>query len=129
MICYTPARMSDDLPAVATHDNWSPELDQYLSEIAKGVRGFNKPVAKGSHKQRFLLATNEVFDLIGGVPRYAIWADQNQDKFYALFAKTIPAAVAQTVVATGPVTIISPIGRSALDDDIIEGVSQEVPNV
>jgi hypothetical protein len=129
-MCYTPVPMSQELTDQSSleHQNWSPELDQYLSDIAKGTRGFNKPAGKGSHKQRFLQATNEVFDLIGGVPRYALWADQNPDKFYSLFAKTIPAAVAQTLVATGPVTIVSPIGRSKLDDDPVDGEFQEVPN-
>jgi hypothetical protein len=33
------------------------------------------------------------FELIGGIPRLAMWAHQNPDKFYGLYSKLIPAQV------------------------------------
>jgi hypothetical protein len=33
------------------------------------------------------------FELIGGIPRMALWAHHNPDKFYALYSKLIPAQV------------------------------------
>lgn len=114
----------NNLPVV--HENWSPELDQFLSEQAIASRPFNKP-RKASDKGRFVAAVGEAFDLIGGVPRFTLWADANPDKFYAICGKTIPGVISQTNIhASGPVTIISPIGRSALDEDPIEGEATEV---
>lgn len=39
-------------------------------------------------------AMQQAFELIGGVPRLALWADRNPDKFYPLFARMIPQTVA-----------------------------------
>jgi hypothetical protein len=36
---------------------------------------------------------SHAFDLIGGIPRLAMWAHQNPDKFYQLYSKLIPAQV------------------------------------
>lgn len=37
------------------------------------------------------------FDLIGGVPRLATWANAHPDKFYAIYAKLAP----QTIIGAG----------------------------
>ena len=47
-------------------------------------------------------AVKSVFELIGGVPRMALWADQNPTDFYRLFAKLIPSQI--TGDGGGPVT-------------------------
>jgi hypothetical protein len=115
----------NDLPR--EESNWSSELDQFLSEQALKTRPFHKP--RGiNEKQRFVRAMAEAFDIIGGVPRLALWADQNPDKFFSLYGKSIPGIIAQTNINTnGPVTIMSALGRSKLDEDFIEGEATEVP--
>lgn len=40
--------------------------------------------------QRASAAFQQAFEIIGGVPRLALWADRNPDKFYPLFARLIP---------------------------------------
>jgi len=42
-------------------------------------------------------AMQQAFEIIGGVPRLALWADRNPDKFYPLFARMIPQTVAPVV--------------------------------
>jgi hypothetical protein len=42
------------------------------------------------------LQFQHAFELIGGIPRLAMWAHQNPDKFFNLYSKLIPAQV------TGP---------------------------
>lgn len=33
------------------------------------------------------------FEMIGGIPRLALWADENPKEFFALYAKLLPATV------------------------------------
>lgn len=40
------------------------------------------------------------FELIGGIPRLAIWAHQNPTQFYQLYSKLIPQAVHQKTDGT-----------------------------
>jgi hypothetical protein len=76
------ALLSSLLPAVTI----SPELQALLD---KGLLGPSlPPTLKTSRAAR---AFQQAFELIGGVPRLALWADQNPSKFYTLFSKMIPA--------------------------------------
>ena len=38
-------------------------------------------------------AVDEVFHNIGGVPTFTAWAENNQNDFYKMFAKSIPVDV------------------------------------
>lgn len=64
----------------------SPELTRLLE---RGLIGSSlPPVLKDSKAAK---AFQQAFDMIGGVPRLALWADQNPTKFYTLFSKLVPA--------------------------------------
>jgi hypothetical protein len=76
------ALLSSLLPAVT----FSPELSALLE---KGLLGASLPPALKT--SRAAQAFQQAFELIGGVPRLALWADQNPSKFYTLFSKMIPA--------------------------------------
>lgn len=64
----------------------SPELTRLLE---RGLIGSSlPPVLKDSKAAK---AFQQAFDMIGGVPRLALWADQNPTKFYTLYSKLVPA--------------------------------------
>lgn len=69
-------------------------------------------------REHFLDSIAQVFEELGGAPRLIEWADQNYGDFATkLLGKTLTPAINQLAVnASGPVQIICPIGRSALDD-------------
>lgn len=48
---------------------------------------------KRVNRQSIVEEFNEVFQLIGGVPRLALWADKNPSQFYTLYSKLLPAAI------------------------------------
>jgi len=78
-----------DNPALILGDlklDMSPELTRLLE---RGLIGDSLPaVLKDSKAAR---AFQQAFEMIGGVPRLALWADQNPTKFYTLFSKLVPA--------------------------------------
>ena len=39
------------------------------------------------------LQFQQAFELIGGIPRLAVWANENYDKFISLYSKLIPVQV------------------------------------
>lgn len=64
----------------------SPELTRLLE---RGLIGESlPPVLKNS---RAAQAFQQAFEMIGGVPRLALWADQNPTKFYTLYSKLVPS--------------------------------------
>jgi hypothetical protein len=69
----------------------SPELTRLLE---RGLIGASlPPVLRDSKAAK---AFQQAFDMIGGVPRLALWADQNPTKFYTLYSKLVPATAELT---------------------------------
>ena len=59
---------------------------------------------------------NETFELIGGVARFAVWANDNPTQFYTLYSKLIPVQVEGTG-EQGEIVIKHALAKRALDDD------------
>lgn len=87
---YELREMSGDQSALSTHAQ--SLIDYYSRKSAPRQRTRLGSAATGSRadiKDQF----EQVFELIGGVPRLALWADENPTQFYGLFSKLIPASV------------------------------------
>lgn len=69
--------------------------------IARGLTSTNLP--KVFRSSRAAEAFQHAFELIGGVPRLALWADRNPDKFYAIFGRMIPQTMAPVVPLVKPI--------------------------
>lgn len=68
-----------------------PEYDEILARVASSPRNYPVPrrVSRKHLEQAFLTS----FELIGGVPRLALWADRNPAQFYSLLSKLFPQQV------------------------------------
>jgi hypothetical protein len=63
-----------------------------VEEVLHDLAGIPKPPSWAKTRnvrEQF----QHAFELIGGIPRLALWAHQNPDKFFALYSKLIPAQV------------------------------------
>lgn len=81
--------------AMANGSTGSEQLDVLLR---KGLYGERAP--KELRSKKAADAFQSAFDLIGGVPRLALWADKNPSAFFALYSKLIPSTVQSQVNAT-----------------------------
>jgi len=61
-------------------------MDFQLTQMASIKRPFVLP-RTGATREQIKDTFNTAFELIGGVPRLAIWANDNPDKFYSLWAR------------------------------------------
>lgn len=95
----------------------SPELTRLLE---RGLIGNSlPPVLKDSRAAK---AFQQAFEMIGGVPRLALWADQNPTKFYTLYSKLVPstAEVHQKTDITLTLKYSNPAFNSGPTVDAIE---------
>jgi hypothetical protein len=101
---------------------YQDKMGDFLSDQAKFAQVVNKVPKRGRDRERFMAALAEAFEIIGGVPRLALWADRNQTEFYKILSKQVPGLVqnALMVKASGPVTIVSAIPQSVLDGEATE---------
>ena len=93
------------------------EENTYLSDRAVFAKNLSqmrnlgrKPLSK---KERGLAALHDVFELIGGVPRFAIHADENPDQFYHIYFKY--TQVQEKTINTNVRVIAPSIPPTALD--------------
>lgn len=60
----------------------SPELSQRYNELKLPRRKVDR--------EKVAAQFADVFELIGGVPRMALWAHNNPDEYYKLYARLLP---------------------------------------
>lgn len=81
--------------AMAQGSSGSEQLDILLR---KGLYGARTP--KELRSKKAADAFQSAFDLIGGIPRLALWADKNPTAFFSLYSKLIPSSVQAQVQGT-----------------------------
>jgi len=62
-------------------------------------------------------AFQSAFDLIGGVPRLALWADVNQTDFYKMYSKLIPTGASSALGEVQDLRIAMHIVPGPLDKE------------
>lgn len=77
-----------------------------LPRVRRDKHGFNRTDV--------INAFQDAFSIIGGTTRLALWANANPDKFYALYAKLLPAQSYQFTESTTRL-IAHALPPSALD--------------
>lgn len=88
-----------------------PEHQEILRRVAESPRNYSVPrrVSRKHLESAFLTS----FELIGGVPRLALWADQNPTQFYQLISKLFPQHVEAKIGADQSLAaILTNMGRA-----------------
>ena len=69
-------------------------MPETLSQLAESDAP-NLRVPRPVKREKVVSAFMDAFDLIGGTPRLAMWADENPGEFFRLWAKLLPKDVPQ----------------------------------
>lgn len=72
----------------------------------------NKEFSRKQVVESFQMA----FDLIGGVPRLALWAHQNETEFYKLYSRLLPSQASSALGETNEMIVKHVLPRTALDE-------------
>lgn len=106
-------------------NDFSLDLEGFLEVEAQKVSRL--PVPKELKRKEVVRSFQEAFELIGGIPRLAIWGNDHPGEFYKLYARLIPPAVQEV---SGEVRLIHVLPRTLLDGEVSEAVIvQETPIV
>ena len=72
------------------------EMSAHAQKIlAYARRQSTKGISKAQMQRDIVKQFQQVFQMIGGLPRFALWADQNPDAFYQHYSKLLPATLRQ----------------------------------
>lgn len=100
----------DGEASVQRNDESVPEYQEILNRVASAPRNYQVPrrVSRRQLEQAFLTS----FELIGGLPRLALWADSNPTEFYRLISKLFPQQVEAKIGADESLaSILTRMGR------------------
>jgi len=92
------------------------EMGEVFAEAVSGGKSLLRLPKRPFDRQRVLHALDEAFELIGGVPRLAMWAHVNPTEFYKLWGKTIPQSNMLDVMGKIEHHILPALPPSPLDD-------------
>jgi len=103
------------------------EDDRPYSEVAEDCKELTKLATSGNgvskisvprelQRKRVVNAFQDAFELIGGVPRLAHWADQSPSAFYKLYARLLPTTAQQQLEHSGEIIVKHVLPRGPLDE-------------
>ena len=88
-----------------------------LSKLATSGNGVSRiSVPRELQRKRVVNAFQDAFELIGGVPRLAHWADQSPSAFYKLYARLLPSTAQQQLEHSGEIIVKHVLPRGPLDE-------------
>ncbi len=68
------------------------------------------------NRKEVVQSFQSAFELIGGVPRLALWANENPNEFYKLFGKLLPSSNSSALGEQSKLVIEMAIKPGALDE-------------
>lgn len=91
---------------------------QPLEEMATSGNGVTRlSLPREVKREKVVNAFHEAFELIGGVPRLAHWADQSPSAFYKLYARLLPTQANNQLEHSGEIRVRHILPKGPLDEE------------
>jgi len=91
---------------------------QPLAEMATSGNGVTRlTLPREVKREKVVHAFQEAFELIGGVPRLAHWADQSPSAFFKLYARLLPTQANNQLEHSGEIRVRHILPRGPLDEE------------
>ena len=114
---YIPATPENSPLETTTQEEPTTELFLNMAPLHQLAAG-NKvaiPRSKNFSRKDVVNAFQAAFDLIGGVPRLALWANANETEFFKLYSKMLPSQASSALGESNELRLTLAIAPSALD--------------
>jgi hypothetical protein len=90
------------------------QMERVLAQSAEELPKVERVLKREFNRREVVEAFRDAFELIGGVTRLAVWANNNPTEFYRLYAKLLPKETEHTGNAELVIKHVLP--PSKLDD-------------
>lgn len=86
-----------------------------MAAIAQPNTTMRLPRNKDFSRKDVVSAFTNAFELIGGTPRLALWAHENESDFYKLYSRLLPSQASQALGEANEIVIKHVLPRGPLD--------------
>lgn len=91
------------------------DWNETMANLAIPTSRLPVPRSKDFSRKDVVSAFSNAFELIGGVPRLALWAHANESDFYKLYARLLPSQASSALGETNELIIKHVLPRGELD--------------
>tara|TARA_R110002096_G_scaffold14507_2_gene50271 strand:- start:148 stop:465 length:318 start_codon:yes stop_codon:yes gene_type:complete len=92
------------------------EYDDTMKQIASSDTSAKLLTRRELSRADVVYAFQSCFENLGGVPRMAMWADENPGDFYKLYARLLPSQASSVLGEKNEFVIKHVLPRGALDE-------------
>ena len=97
------------------HEIITDDWEKTMAMIAEPNTRLVIPRNKDFNRKQVVTAFSNAFELIGGVPRLALWAHANTSDFYKLYARLLPSQASSALGEANEIVIKHVLPRGELD--------------
>ena len=105
-------------PPDSSQEQLSQDLQLNMEPLTSIAGGKLVRIPKNPHFTRkdVVQAFQSAFELTGGVPRLAVWANEHETDFYKLYSRLLPSQSSSALGESNTLRIEMAIARSPLDE-------------
>jgi len=114
----SPTQENTESTTTTPEEPTEKELFLDLEPLKRLSKGENIRVPRNQHFTRkdVVHAFQSAFELIGGVPRLAMWANQNETEFFKLYSRLLPSQASSALGESNVMRIEMAIKPGPLDE-------------
>ena len=94
----------------------TPDWNQTLTLLSQPGTKLSVPRSQDFTRKDVVNAFINAFELIGGTPRLALWAHQNETDFYKLYSRLLPSQASTALGEANEIVIKHILPRGPLDE-------------
>lgn len=112
---YTQEEFDAQPEQQTTQEIHTQDWETTLHQISQPGTRLSVPRSKDFSRKDVVSAFVNAFELIGGTPRLALWAHQNEGDFYKLYSRLLPSQASSALGEANEIVIKHVLPRGELD--------------
>tara|TARA_R110000737_G_scaffold144905_1_gene175036 strand:- start:564 stop:932 length:369 start_codon:yes stop_codon:yes gene_type:complete len=99
-----------------TNDIVTTDWEAVLEKISQPGTRLAIPTNKDFNRKDVVKAFSNAFELIGGVPRLALWAHSNEGDFFKLYSRLLPSQASSALGESNEMIVRHVLPKGPLDE-------------
>ena len=116
LVVLTPEEYETEVEDTLTQDVTPQDWAETMEALATPGKRLAVPRTKDFSRKQVVEAFATAFELVGGIPRLALWAHHNESDFYKLYARLLPSQASSALGESNELIIKHVLPRGPLDE-------------
>ena len=96
-------------------DEYERQMEETFHQMSNLTTNLSIPRNSKVSRKQVVQAFQDAFELVGGTPRLAVWANENPTDFYKLYARLLPSQASEALGESNEIIVKHVLPRTDLD--------------